>query len=485
MILFSPRAQWYLVAAWVAVRLVFALGRQLVPDEAYYWVWSRHLSLSYFDHPGMTAWLIRAGTALAGDTELGVRWPTILLMAAAVLIVAWITRRLIGDVPAATFVPVMLLTCPGVSALGALATPDAPACFFQAAALACALAIFAPDSRTPHRGPLWIAFGISIGLGLLSKYTSILLAAAILAALLTHPQGRRHLRTPWPWLGGMAALVLLLPVLLWNLQHHWASFAYQWRHGMGIDQSSLGIRHIPEYIGSQALVATPILFVLCVAAIWTSRRRADQMHIRILQFASALPLAFFLIPALHRRVEANWPAFAYFPAIMLIACELAENWRPPRIRWAQLAILTALPLTVLSHFPQAIWAINPRWSAPMFDELFGWRELAAKVDGLRGDTPVMAADYQYASELSFYLPGKPTVWPFPDNARMTAYDFFPSGPLLNSMPRLLYVQRIKGTASGSADPHLTPYFAHFRLVEFDVSRQGRAILKSLITMANK
>ena len=54
-------------------------GPQLIPDEAYYWVWSRHLAAGYLDHPPMVALLIRLGTACLGTSELGIRWMAIVL----------------------------------------------------------------------------------------------------------------------------------------------------------------------------------------------------------------------------------------------------------------------------------------------------------------------------------------------------------------------------------------------------------------------
>src|SRR5262249_27935614 len=70
-----PCAFWTLVLVTLAGQLWYVSARELVPDEAYYWVWSRHLALSYFDHPPMVAYLIRASTAILGDTELAVRLP--------------------------------------------------------------------------------------------------------------------------------------------------------------------------------------------------------------------------------------------------------------------------------------------------------------------------------------------------------------------------------------------------------------------------
>jgi 4-amino-4-deoxy-L-arabinose transferase-like glycosyltransferase len=126
-----------LVAA-TAFRLWAAWFRQLVPDEAYYWVWSRHLALSYIDHPPMVAYLIKLSTALLGSTELGVRLPAVLLSTGILIVLLAIARRL-PIAPLPRFLMVLtLLASPLFSAWSLLTTPDTPSCFFSTCALACA-----------------------------------------------------------------------------------------------------------------------------------------------------------------------------------------------------------------------------------------------------------------------------------------------------------------------------------------------------------
>ncbi len=131
-----PRGVAALFLVWLMSRWVFDAMRELVPDEAYYWVWSRHLAMSYFDHPPVIAYLIRLGTLLLGNTELGVRCLIGVMTAGTVLILTLAAPRLTGDSRAASFVPIALLLSPMIAVVGSIATPDTPACFFQSAALA-------------------------------------------------------------------------------------------------------------------------------------------------------------------------------------------------------------------------------------------------------------------------------------------------------------------------------------------------------------
>src|SRR6185503_9399381 len=101
-----------MVFAFLGLRLVYAAMVQLLPDEATYWVWSRHLAASYFDHPPMIAYLIRAGTYLLGHNELGVRFMAVLLSAGSILVMLTIARRLFRDERAVLWVGLLWLTSP-------------------------------------------------------------------------------------------------------------------------------------------------------------------------------------------------------------------------------------------------------------------------------------------------------------------------------------------------------------------------------------
>ena len=92
----SAIRQWLavatLIAALTALRVIYASVIDLRTDEAYYWTWSKESVLSFLDHPPMIAWFIRFGTAIFGDTNLGVRFAGILAMLATQLLLADIAR---------------------------------------------------------------------------------------------------------------------------------------------------------------------------------------------------------------------------------------------------------------------------------------------------------------------------------------------------------------------------------------------------------
>src|ERR1700676_2753912 len=210
------------ILALVALPLVAAAFTQIAFDEAYYWMWSKSLAAGYYDHPPMVAFVIRLGTMIAGDTELGVRLISILLA----LPMSWAVYRAAailfgGQRVAAT--AAILLNVTLMAAVGTLiVTPDAPLLVASSFVL-----FFLAKVLETGRGAWWLAVGAAVGMALLSKYTALFFGPAILIWLISVPRLRRWLVSPWPYLGGAVALAIFSPVILWNADHHWVSFIKQ------------------------------------------------------------------------------------------------------------------------------------------------------------------------------------------------------------------------------------------------------------------
>ena len=287
---------WIVVGGLLVVRLTFASMLNLIPDEAFYWTWTRHLAGGYLDHPPMIAWLMYLSTRVLGNTELGVRFFAVIMPFATVLVLVWlaekgsgtVVRSTLRDVPATVPDPVsarrgglvvaaVLLTSPLFTMLATVFTPDTPAIFFCVLAMACVLTIVESQSLSRSRvALLWALFGVFSGLALLSKYTAILLPAAVFLALLTSRAGRDHLRRPGIYLSGLIALAVFWPVIHWNWQHEWASFSFQLGHGMSRDRFTW-LQTLTEplaFIGGQALPLMPVLFALGIVALVSYWRRA-------------------------------------------------------------------------------------------------------------------------------------------------------------------------------------------------------------------
>src|SRR6202521_3385996 len=290
------------ILALVALRLVAAAFTPLTFDEAYYWMWSKHLAGGYYDHPPMVAVVIRLGTMVAGDTELGVRLASILLALPMSFAVFRTVEILFGGARVAATATI-LLNVTLMAAVGTLiVTPDAPLLVASSFVL-----FYLAKVLETGRGAWWLAVGAAVGAALLSKYTALFFGPAILIWLAGVPKLRRWLLSSWPYLGGLVALLIFSPVILWNADHHWVSFIKQIGRARIEDFKPA---FIGELIPTQIAFATPPVFILGAMGLYALLRRdAGASAARVLINATFWTIvAYFIWHSLHARVEANWLA---------------------------------------------------------------------------------------------------------------------------------------------------------------------------------
>jgi 4-amino-4-deoxy-L-arabinose transferase-like glycosyltransferase len=467
------------------VRLIVGARLPLVPDETYYWEWSRHLSLGYFDHPPMIAWLIRLGTLVFGNHPIGVRVLPIICGGVAAFAITATARRVAGPfaaAEAAIIISVMPLAAAGL----VLATPDAP--LLGAVAVTIYFVVAAIQSPLGSRESLraWIGAGVALGLAFSSKYTSILLPIGVLITFVS-------LRSLWPrfaewgpYAACVIATVIFLPVLVWNARHGWISFAYQIEHGLGASQGSLfrsAWRHEWDLLGGQAGLATPILFVMIAIAVAKSLRLRMGPERWLLAVVSALYALFFVYSAIRKRVEPNWPAPAYIGGVVLCAAhewsERAKKWRASGI-----ALAGVLSLAIYVHAFKPIFPIPP--AKDPVARAFGWVALAeataraAAVPRARqhpGSRVWVSADrYQDASEISYHSAGHVETFALNIGGRANQYDLWPGFP-----SRAFPGDRLVVAVDETRGPHdtivkLGPYFESILRGELIELRRGDAVI---------
>ena len=191
----------------------------LSADEAYYWLWSKHLAAGYFDHPPAIALLIRAGTMLFGDTRLRRarrRHPAVVpgeLVCLAARRAAYLEGRSARRAGGA-------VVQSHLDGRRGDAGGDARhALHRHHRRLSVLPGASARDAATGAGG--W-GPASAAGLGLLSKYSGLFLGAGAFVWLLVKPATRgRWLKTPWPWAAALLALLIFLPNLWWQSPHHW------------------------------------------------------------------------------------------------------------------------------------------------------------------------------------------------------------------------------------------------------------------------
>lgn len=379
-----------ILALAAVLRLVLATVVPLFPDEAYYWEWSRRLAGGYFDHPPMLAWLIAGGTALLGDTPLGVRLLPVLVGSSGGLALALATCHLAGA-RAARYVALAFLVLPLAAAGLVLATPDAPllasitwTLYFVVRALD-----EAPGSAASTRW--WAISGVAIGAAMASKFTGVFIPFALLLAFGLHAPLRARFREPGPYVAVVIASLVMTPVLLWNVQHDWIAFRFQLGHGLGTKAKENLLQREFNLVGSQFGLVTPILFVLILGAIWKALRAPRHDARFALAVVSTFCAMFFVYSATRRNVEANWPAIAWLPALVLLGA--ARDGL--RTAWERRALWLAgtLSAVLLLHVVFRILPLPAR--RDQVSQAYGWESLAASVDSAflanaPGDAPVNA-----------------------------------------------------------------------------------------------
>jgi 4-amino-4-deoxy-L-arabinose transferase-like glycosyltransferase len=433
----SWRSAVVVIVVAALVRLVFAALVPVFPDEAYYWEWSRQLAPGFFDHPPAIAFLIRLGGELlapigASATSLAVRiGPVIAGFITAFATIAT-ARRLAGDASALR-AAVVITALPLAAAGLLLATPDAPLLLFTAVAFYTITRALQEQPRSSASLGWWMATGATLGLAFWSKYTSILLPLGVAMAVLLRADLRARLREPGPYVACVVATIVFLPVLIWNSNHDWVSFTYQLRHGLGAPSESIvaaALKREGDYIGGQAGLASPILFVLLAIAVGRSLRPSASPIVFALAVVAALSFALFAFSALRRRVEPNWPAPAYIPAIVLLA---TTTWGEGSKRWLRWGIGLGAAMSLVIYV-QGVVPILPL--APRKDPVaraFGWRELAGDVQAAMhrataetGVATWAGGDrYQEAAELAFHDETHAPTFALNLGGRRNQYDIWP------------------------------------------------------------
>jgi 4-amino-4-deoxy-L-arabinose transferase-like glycosyltransferase len=411
------------------VRLVFAARIPLVPDETYYWDWSRHLAGGYFDHPPMIALLIRAGTAIGGPSPLAVRFFPVVAGAVASFAAVAIAWRLAGD-RAARLAAIIFAVMPLAATGLVLATPDAPLLATHAVALYFVVRALQAAIGSRESFVWWCAAGIALGLAFASKYTSIFFPVGVLFAVLARASLRARLREPGPYVACVLATLVFLPVLHWNATHDWISFRFQLQHGLGTPKGSALKREL-DLFGGQLGLVSPILFVLAAAAVWRDafRPRSDaRFALAVIALASWV---FFVYSALRRSVEANWPAPSYVPAVALLASVAPSRLRD---RWLRIGIGLATVMVAVIY----LQALTPVLPLPARRDPIargaGWDLVAVRMEeaarlapaGISSGNTWYGADrYQDVSELAFHLPGHPPTFCICLTGRRNQYDLWP------------------------------------------------------------
>jgi 4-amino-4-deoxy-L-arabinose transferase-like glycosyltransferase/membrane-associated phospholipid phosphatase len=406
----------YMVIGFILLaRLVYiASGEiELSEDEAYQWLWSKHLALSYYSKPPVIAYAQFAGTSLWGDTEFGVRFfSPVIAAAVSLLTLRFFVRHSLAR--AGFWLVLILNATPLLAVGGTLLTVDPLLVLFWTAATVAAWHALQPSGRMRD----WVWTGACIGLGFLSKYTAALQIICLGFYFFLRPEARVHLRRAGPYVALMIVILATVPVIIWNAQHDWVTIEHVASNAARSDPWRPTLKFFWEFIGAEFALLNPLFFVGMIWAMGAFWRSPARTALWDYCFCMGGPLFLgYLLFSFYKRVFPNWIAAAVVPLFCLMSLfwqhRLAAGWR-----WSRRALAVGLGLgafaVVILHDTDLTKKVIGRTLPPERDPLRrvrGWSETAmvvsAQREKLRAEGRpifIIADHYGMAGELAFYMP---------------------------------------------------------------------------------
>ncbi len=377
-------------------RLFYLGSMNLLVEEAYYWNYSAHLDWSYLDHPPLVALLIKCSSMMFGTTEWAVRFPSLLCWI-GMSFYAYRWTQLWGQ--NGLFSVFLLSFLPFFFLQSWVMTPDQPLLVAWAAVLyylyrACVL----------NEAKSWFFAGVALGLGLLSKYTIVLLLPATFLFLLCSSR-RFWLMRVEPYLALGLALVIFSPVIYWNSTHQWVSFAFQ--SSRRLNEAHHFSTH--ELLGLLCLFLMPAgvlgLFKLCNFRSLNCTGADEKMQLLFFRCFFFVPVLVFFGFSLFHEVKFNWIG----PSILALIPWLSKEFSKTRRMWLATAFSAMLVYSMM------LGIILTGYPGSLYQSLFGkyadwqnWSESLYKtltdLEQETQDLPILVAldKYNIASEFSFY-----------------------------------------------------------------------------------
>ena len=334
-------------------------------DEAYYLGWAQTPDWGYYSKPPMVGWLIAVTTAIFGNAEWAVKLGAPLCYSLAAILI-YKTAEFLVDSKAAFLSGAIFLFMPLVAFNSLFITTDAPLIFFWCL---CFYAFI--RARQCNEWQWWLIAGVAGGLGLLSKYTFILLPVTFLLYAAFSPAGRQLLLNPRFWITCVLALSFLLPNLYWNYQHDFISF----QHTAEIshqDRNSLSFARLAEFWGGQLFVFGPVFLIYIVIR---GLKRQPKSDTEKLLWSLFWPTFIVLsLQAFMARANINWAGPAYIGASLVAGYYLSQI-KGYRLIIAGLIInmLFAVSFYHYSTVTDALGIERKRGSDP-YKRLLGWPE---------------------------------------------------------------------------------------------------------------
>ncbi len=377
------------------IRFVFIGIMGIMPQDAYYDFYAQHLDLSYYDHPPLIGYLLRFFTSLFGKKVYVLKVADTLITLLTIIAFYNLAKKFLSENKSLIAIALLLSTLM-ISILSLVSTPDVPLMLCWTISLN-----FLYEAIFKRKNIYWIWAGIFTGLSFDSKYTAFFLIIGLIGFLLISKPFRKLIISMWFFLYLICFAITILPVVIWNALHEFASFKFQ-SEGRAQEGLHIDITGFAGVIGHQSAILLPLLFFSLVYFIFRlckkygirfARIPADQLF--LLSFFIPLFLGFFFISFFY-WVKLNWMMPAYITGIIWVS----RYWNK---KWVRYQLIFSIVLHLLLAVEIIFYVIPIRSD----DTWFGWSEFSNKVEILRKKYPdafiFSSDDYKTSAILNFYL----------------------------------------------------------------------------------
>lgn len=359
----------------LAVAPTFGLG----VDEAHYFLYARFLDWSYVDHPPLVGWTHWPLYALLGTNEFLVRLPAIILFAGVSVFVYRFTLSFSASGPISFLSVVAVNSCFILNAMGIMLLPD---CFLLLLVFPLMTTIRKISETGEIRHFIWL--GLLLGVAGLAKYTAVLFVPPLVIFLIIKRQ-YRLIFSPGMFLAAGIALIIISPVLYWNMQNDYISFRYQGGHVLASTRPS--IKSFFVSLLAQFGAYSPFLFLMAFYGLYKGWKSKDD-RIRLSVLFGGVILSFFFYSSLYERTLPHWPSLFYLLFIPIGAYYLLSAGSSKKRKYFYFSVGFSLTITLFLYAAlPAKWFTFPDYKSP-FRDIVGFETIAREGDALlrRGPT---------------------------------------------------------------------------------------------------
>ncbi|WP_088324887.1 glycosyltransferase family 39 protein [Polaribacter tangerinus] len=381
-------------------RLLLLPFMGLMPQDAYYYLYGQNLSLSYFDHPGMIGYILRAFTEVFGSTVFVVKFADFVITSLTILSFYKLSGYFLSKKRQEIAI-ILLVSTLFISILSFNSTPDVPLLlFWTLSIIALYKAIF------EEKKWFFIVAGIAMGLAFNSKYTALLLQIGLIGFILISNRYRKLIISPWLWLGIITSVIITFPVWYWNYQNEFASFAFQSSERTNsISKFEISPTNFLGAIGHQLFLLLPVLFITFILftfkyikRVFTRFKFPSSKTLFLLAFFIPTFIGFLSITPIY-WVKLNWLMPSYISGIVLAAMFFSKKM-----------IKTQLVFSIVFHLLFAVQILFYFIPIKSDDTWVGWKELATKTEELQkkhSNTFIFSNDnYKTSACLNFFMKDK-------------------------------------------------------------------------------